>query len=226
VGPAATNPLLRCRDVVVPGAPFGSLDGVEARPGSVLVTGWAADPDSALPATVHVSVDGVAVPVTANASRPDVALAYPPAGPARGFSATLGAGAGPRTVCASVVNGGPAAPNVLLGCRQVRLPGGNPEGSVDAVERTGTGMTVRGWALDPDVVAPITVHVYVDGRMAGPVLASAPRPDVAAARPGYGSLHGYSAAVGTGPGRHQVCVYAINVLTGSQNTALGCRTAG
>jgi hypothetical protein len=102
---------------------------------------------------------------------------------------------------------------------------GNPVGTLD---QTGTGpgsITVAGWAIDPDTANPIQVHVYVDGRPAGATTASNARPDVGSLLPAYGPNHGYQATfTGYGAGNHSVCAYGINVLTGTSNTLLGCRT--
>lgn len=102
-------------------------------------------------------------------------------------------------------------------------PSGNPIGSLDNAVR-GPGMIgVSGWALDPNTTGPITVHVYVDGRSNKAITANAPRGDVAARFPGYGSPHGYSTNVAVGRGDHTVCTYAINVFNGQGNPQLGCR---
>ena len=56
VGPTATNPLLGCR--TVSGTPTGNFESVSRTGNSVRLTGWALDPDTANPVTVHVYVDG------------------------------------------------------------------------------------------------------------------------------------------------------------------------
>ena len=65
-----------------------------------------------------------------------------------------------------------------------------------------------------------------DGTTGGTrVTANRPRPDVAAAVPGAGQTQGFELGLRLpGAGRHQVCVYAINVGRGSGNPVLGCRT--
>ena len=60
------------------------------------------------------------------------------------------------------------------------------------------GVQLRGWTIDPDVVDPINVHVYVDGRAVSVLTANASRPDVGRAYPGYGSNHGIDAKIRTG----------------------------
>ena len=82
---------------------------------------------------------------------------------------------------------------------------------------------VQGWALDPNTVKPIKVHVYVDGRPIRAISANTNRPDIGAAFRGYGNAHGYSTNIAVGPGDHTVCTYAINVYNGTGNPQLGCR---
>ena len=106
----------------------------------------------------------------------------------------------------------------------VDVPVGTPIGSLDVVDSSPGTIRVAGWTLDPDlgVDQPIDVHVYVDGGFAGVTSAGIPRPDVADAIPGWGSLHGYDLTIGAGGGDHTVCTYAINVGPGG-NPLLGCR---
>jgi hypothetical protein len=103
---------------------------------------------------------------------------------------------------------------------------GNPTGSVptgffDAVTATDTTITATGWALDPDTMDPIQIHMYVDGASAA-FTANTSRPDIGAAF-GKGDNHGFSATMNATPGPHNVCIYAINVPMGP-NLNLGCRT--
>ena len=42
----------------------------------------------------------------------------------------------------------------------------NPFGNLDGTARAPGTLTVSGWAIDPDTNAPLTVHVYVDGKYA------------------------------------------------------------
>ena len=100
--------------------------------------------------------------------------------------------------------------------------GGNPFGSLDVAQGVPGGVSVAGWAIDPDTTAPIQVHVYVDNAAIA-LTANANRPDVAAVFPAYGADHGYTANLATGPGRHQVCAYGIDI-GGGPNTQLACQT--
>ena len=100
----------------------------------------------------------------------------------------------------------------------------NPFGNLDGTARAPGTLTVSGWAIDPDTNAPLTVHVYVDGKYATKGVTGVSRPDVAASYPGWGSDRGYSITVPVTAGTHTVCAYGINQLIGTSNSKLGCRT--
>jgi streptogramin lyase len=216
---------LGCRTVTVrTGSPVGSVDGASAGPGTVHVSGWALDPDTGGSIYVAVYVDGKGVAwYPASTVRADIAAAFPGYGAAHGYDVTFSAGAGSHSVCVYGINTGPGA-NVALGCRSVTVPGGDPVGSLDGAVRSGSQLTVSGWALDPDTAASIPVAVYVEGRGIGWFTAGGTRGDIAAAYPGYGAAHGYSVTTPVLATDHHVCVYAINQGTGTTNTVLGCKT--
>jgi GH25 family lysozyme M1 (1,4-beta-N-acetylmuramidase) len=224
VGLGDTNPLLGCRSVLVlDGVPVGSVDAVQVGVGSVTVSGWALDPDTADPIVVQVLVDSqLRATVTADQSRPDVGLVFPSYGANHGYRIAVdGVGGGPHEVCVRAVNVLGGAGDQTIGCRKVTISG-DPLGSVDGVQAAEV-LRVSGWALDPDTTAPIAVYVYVDGRWAGQGLANGDRPDVGAAFPFFGPSHGFTVTVPpTSDGTHQLCVYGINVAAGS-NALIGCR---
>jgi hypothetical protein len=67
-----------------------------------------------------VAVDGVAQGVVpAAAARPDVAAAFPAAGPSHGFSASVPAGPGSHSVCVSALSTASTATASLLRCATV-----------------------------------------------------------------------------------------------------------
>ncbi|QNG36005.1 hypothetical protein F1C76_04850 [Geodermatophilaceae bacterium NBWT11] len=234
VGRGSASPLLGCRQVTVPDPrdfdPVGSLDTATGAGGTVRVTGWALDPDSpTAPATVHVYVDGTQVAsVSARLTRPDVAAARPGAGAAHGFDWSGIVGAGDHTVCVYALNSGYGTTNPTLGCRSVRTTTAaqaNPFGALDTVVGMTGSLGLSGWVVDPDAPdAPTSVHVYVDGAFAASVVADGDRPDVAQAVSGIGPRHGYTWSTQLAPGRHTVCVYAINTGAGTTNPTLGCRS--
>src|SRR3954454_17727408 len=86
-----------------------------------------------------------------------------------------------------------------LGNTPLLVPRGMPFGFVDAVTPVEGGVRVAGWAIDPDQVASIPVHVYVD--QAGTALmADQKRPDVNAAFPLFDKAdHGFSSLIAASP---------------------------
>ena len=116
---------------------------------------------------------------------------------------------------------------VLTGCLgpdEFDPTGQAPIGRLDVAVADGASIRVIGWALDPDTRAPIDVMVSV---RAQPVAhrASLARPDVAAAHPAHGANHGFDVRTPPlSPGRNDVCVWAVNVLNGTRDRSLGCRT--
>lgn len=120
-GPGA-NTDLGCRQVVVPGgSPVGNLEVARGVTGGVQVVGWALDPDTTASPYLLATVDGRAQYLVASGSRPDIGAAFPGYGSAFGFSATLAAAPGARTVCLTISNTG-AGSHAPLGCRTVVVP--------------------------------------------------------------------------------------------------------
>ncbi|MCL6538769.1 MAG: SpoIID/LytB domain-containing protein, partial [Acidothermus sp.] len=202
------------------GRAVGNFEAASAAgPGRLAVSGWSFN--NSYPSVadyVDVYIDGaMAGRLTANQSRPDVAAAFPGAGPYHGFSAAFSASGGTHRVCVYGIDG---VQNPVLGCRTATLPSGNPGGNLESAADGHGAVTVAGWALDPDTAAPIAVHVYVDGRFGAAVTADGARPDVGSAFPGYGPAHGFVSSVPTSVGSHQVCVYAINTGLGTANPLL------
>jgi hypothetical protein len=81
---------------------------------------------------------------------------------------------------------------------------------------------LRGWAADPDAPAERSVlRVYVDGRFFEEVRANGlSRPDVQSVHPWASRDSGWMLTVPNSDA--QVCVYAMNVGAGSNNTTPGC----
>ena len=223
VGGGTGNTFLGCRSVTIPsGSPVGSLDVVATGPGQVRVAGWVVDPDTASPIPVHIYAGSNGRVVSADQTRPDVGAVLPAWGPNHGFSTTFDGVSGSMNVCVYAINSG-AGSNGVLGCRRVTVPSGDPFGSLDSVRRSGTSVVADGWAIDPDTVAPIQVHLYVGGTGTA-TIADIARGDVGAAFPSYGAAHGFSVTAPIGAASTQVCAYAINGAGPGIPRLLGCRT--
>lgn len=212
-----------CKVVAVPtGSPIGIIDSVIASPGAITVRGWALDPDTASSIPLHIYTDSDGLAFTADASRPDIALAYPGYGDAHGYDVTYSAAPGKHTVCVYGIDIAGSGANSLRGCKVVTVPTGSPIGIIDSVTVSGGTVTVTGWALDPDTVDSIPIHIYT-GSSGLAFTADVNRPDIAAAYPAYGANHGYSASFTAPPGTHTVCVYGIDIAGTGSNSLRGCR---
>jgi RHS repeat-associated protein len=209
------------------GNPFGYLDWVHPFVGGVLMQGWAIDPDTNAPITVHVYANGVFVEgLAAGGSRPDVAAVFPAFGTNHGFYDFAPLGPGSYNVCAYGINVGAGNASPLLGCRTTVVPAraaNEPLGALDDVTVIPGGAQVRGWTIDPNTTAPITVDVYSDGGLVATVAAGVSRPDLTPYYPAYGPNHGYDHFVALSPGYHNVCTAALNIGAGPGNVLLGCR---
>ncbi|MGY3262596.1 hypothetical protein [Frigoribacterium sp. 2355] len=215
-----------CQTVVMAsGAPSLFLDEVSmGSPGKLLVRGWAIDPDTVDPVRVHVYVDGaLSTKVTADVSKASLATAFPGYGDKHAFSVPVaGLSAGTHSVCVYAINVG-AGGNAVR-CADVAAPTGSPRLFLDQAQGTALGqITVRGWSFDPDVVDPVRVHLYLDGRLVTKVTADVAKASLGTSFPGYGEKHAFTATLtGVGPGAHTLCTYAINV--GGGGNTVDCRT--
>jgi hypothetical protein len=98
--------------------------------------------------------------------------------------------------------------------------GGPPFGYFDGIYQNGNRVSTWGWAIDPDPHKErLSVHIILNNRDSWAVDAHEPRPDVAAAFPGYGNEHGFGKDFTLPPGVHEFCAVAINVGYGSNPAA-------
>jgi hypothetical protein len=120
VGVPGPHPSVGCRTLdVADSPPIGALAPlVRVGPGELAVWGWAFDPDSpAATTSVRVRVDGTDQGVlVADGVLPDLALAFPAAGPAHGFGTSLILPAGQHQVCVSALSPAGQAGTTSLGC--------------------------------------------------------------------------------------------------------------
>jgi hypothetical protein len=193
---------------------------------SIRANGWTWDPDvPTQPVSVHFYVDGKwYARQTADINRPDVAQVFPNAGATHGFSLSAVLSEGTHTICAYAINVGIGTTNPRLGCGAVTLKGAPPVGRLQRATVSGGAVRLQGYALDPDSVDPVRVHVYVNGVWRTATTASVARPDVGAVFPAQGPNHGFDVTVPLDTGQNTVCVYAINLGGGYGNPQLGCTT--
>ena len=84
---------------------------------------------------------------------------------------------------------------------------------------------VEGWTFDPDEpTRSLQVHAYVDGRYAGRGYRGGAAGRRRRRLPGRGAAHGFRLDLRVPHGKHEICVYAINVGPGDRNPSLGCRS--
>ena len=109
---------------------------------------------------------------------------------------------------------GPSATPVILNR-------GTAVGNFESVASAGPGLVaVAGWSFNSISTSVADyVDVSIDGLTVGRIPANQVRNDVAAAFPGAGPYHGFSAAFPTTGGTHTVCVYGID---GVKNPQLKC----
>lgn len=215
---------LGCITVTIDGQPLGSFDSLSLIPGGVRVWGWAFDPETA-DARVRVTVDGTPVRLMyTTTQRPDVAGVYPNLGAAHGFNASIPTTPGAHSICLTVVNTGVGGTDQSLGCRSVTVPTGPPVGNLEFANRGYGGVILKGWVLDLDSAAPVTVRVLVDGVPAKTFIAADARPDVGAAYPGYGDNHGFFVYVAIPAAPTSVCLQLVNLGPPIGAPVSWCRT--
>lgn len=223
---AGQDALLGCRTVTVVHSPVGVVEVARRTPGGVLLSGWALDPDTTLPATVEVLSGGEVLTSSAADDSGSSAGGWPLQGTARAFSASVPLTAGAHELCVRVPNvDGTPGTTLTLPCRTVTVTD-RPAGVVTA-NRTvpGGAVVVAGDAYDPDTLAATAVTVLVDGAPARTLTASRSSATAEGRWPGYGAGHGFAASLTLTPGLHAVCVRAENAAgTPGTATSLGCRT--
>ena len=211
------------------GSPFGAVEAARATPdGTLLVDGWAADPDSGEAIEVLIIVDGTPQPTWnwAEGYRSDVARDHPELGGYHGFSVHVWGLSGRHTVCVRAANMGPGA-DTDIGCIEGDLP--DPRGSAWVDFSAPGGIRVWGYAKDPDVDGPISVSVGIDDGPSVEIRADRPWPPSAAPflppRHYYTEApwvdgHAFEATLPAGDGNHRVRVVALNAGPGSDQQFL------
>ncbi|MGN6609530.1 MAG: fibronectin type III domain-containing protein, partial [Jatrophihabitans sp.] len=203
------------------GSPWGTLAPVSWRLGSLQLHGYAIDPDTTAPIRVAVTVDGrVAGAVTAGNWLGWLTGPYRAYGGHHGYATSVNVPDGQHTVC-TVARNVRAGRDTTLRC--VTVSGRNdPVGRLTAAH-TAAGIVVSGWALDPNVTAPVQLRPTLDGMPVTPQTAAAPATGLPAWWSANGSAHAYSFTVPTDRFAHRVCVTVVNVGPGV-DTLLGCRS--
>jgi murein peptide amidase A len=202
--------------------PFGRVDTASTKGSQVTITGWALDPDIRTSSMVVRVTEGSATrwQHTTATLRSYVNALYHTTG-YHGFRAVFTAPNGVHTYCVNLINYGIGTASPRYCFR--RAVNGSPTGRVTAISAPVPGhFAVSGWAYDPDVVPAssyVTITVDADAATAVTVPANQARP--AGTYPVAGN-HGYSLAMETSPGVHQVCVLARNAGPAAPSVTVGC----
>ncbi|MER5627255.1 fibronectin type III domain-containing protein [Streptosporangium sp. NPDC002544] len=231
IGPGS-NKSIGCVTKTIKIDPFGAWESTTREGDKIRVKGWLIDPDTT--AAVQVDVyDGKGKFLTslmADKLRTDVGDANPGYGNYHGFDSVLqeNPADGDHHVCLVAINGPAPGWHTDLGCKPYTVRH-LPWGALDPVERTGSDLKVAGWAVDDDAkTTPVTVDVYVDGKLVHTAVANQHREAVGRSLPEYGFNHGYDFTVPNGAvietGKHTVCVKARNLAAGAAaDKELGCK---
>jgi hypothetical protein len=99
-----------------------------------------------------------------------------------------------------------------------------PFGVMESAARMSDGtVKVTGWGVDRHLADSVQASVYVDGNPMTTVTAKLSRPDVAAAHPGKGKLHGLSVEGVAAASGAKVCL-VLHSIGGGGNTRVDCMT--
>jgi hypothetical protein len=216
-------------------SPLGAVELISRGPGSVKVDGWAFDPETATPISIHVYLGGPhdaggtwGGAYSANLPNVFVSRTYPSYGPNHGFSFSFSQLGGSTQACIYAINVG-AGSHTLIDCPMMSPATGLPFGNFEGAWMSGLSASVQGWLIDPDTVEPVRVHAYIGGqygvgRWGGEFFADRPRGDVTRYFPLYNNRRGLSALIPVGVGTTPVCLYAMDGQISGASTFLGCRS--
>jgi hypothetical protein len=214
VGPGA-NVIFGCQTFTIDDSPVGGFTALAQISNGIVVEGWSSDPNSPNPVQVTASIDGNTLgSMTANRG----GYTHPNHNFAARFAVAAG---GTRTVCLTATNIGPGSSRAVA-CQDITLNFDPSAAIAHAIQSRpgvgpGPGVTVMGWAADPDTTNPIQIAVTADGHALGTVtanLASSPTPG-----------HGYYASFALPTnGEHTICVKGVNVGSGDTNAPATCST--
>jgi hypothetical protein len=200
-------------NVFVDHNPSGLLDNPKQTPAGILATGWTIDPDTTGPVPVDVRLDGTWV-ATALSAGPRSRISAPARfGLNHGFSVVVPAANGTHSVCAYAINQGAGTSDTTLGCSTI-VVNHNPRAAVTGIQRGSSHTVVTGYAVDPDMDAPVTITPVLDGLARLPLVAGLPNAAVSASFPGYSGLHGFSVTLPTDASEHTVCFRLANLGAG------------
>lgn len=102
-------------------------------------------------------------------------------------------------------------------------PVGTPEGDI-SVTGTYAGISLNGWAVDPDAATSGVVIAVQIGSVWRQVTANSAGTDLSGSYPGAGANHAISTTIPFESGNHVVCLYLVNAGGSGGMGSAGCRT--
>jgi hypothetical protein len=214
---AGANVDFGCRDVSVPSiadvSPKGEVKDISSDGRVLNVSGWVVDPDAPTASVpVVVQFDSRWYRWSADGSTRDSLARFPDAGTNHGYSGTIPATPGSQWVCVYYVNANDGA-DPPADCRQITVPQPTDQSPVTKMMGSwpsANGITLWGWAFDPDALESSTeVVVQLDSQWYRWTAnrAYAPLTDT---YPSAGGNRGYVGEIPATPGLHWLCTYAVN----------------
>lgn len=201
--------------------PYGRFQKVAPNgEGMVWLEGYAVDPDTwgtpEQSTVVAFLVDGQWARVINT-----YAYGYHPAGQSGFGSSVSVTSAGEHQVCMYVYNEGPGT-SQLADCETFTVVPNNPRGAINAVAQ-GDSINVTGWVVDDSkVYDSVGVWVVDNGQVVGQLMADEQSDYLLPW--GVGGYHGLDYTyTPSSPGKHEVCVYGLNIGFGS-STWISCQT--
>jgi len=211
-----TDAATRAHDRPCLNEPFGALGDVVPGDGTVRVTGWAVANTDFDRAGFRIFVgDRLVSHGLAEVPRPDVKQAYPAFPPNTGLDVTVNAPSGRRLVCLWGVDRRNGRQS-LIGMREVVI--GGPIGALEGVDVSPGQLVVRGWSLSGAQRRKLSrVRIFLDTAFVRDLPATdLPRPDIVTAYPGADLNSGFRVPIPAGPGKHLVCLWATDPVTGAE----------
>ncbi len=220
---ASQNTLLDCRTINYDYNPKGDFSLVQS-PGTLTATGWAVDfdaPHQIIGYAIRMDHHQVAHGAAKDQYR-GLTTKFHNAGDMHGFSVSFPVTEGTHRVCLQVFNLGQGA-NTIPKCYDPFAVNFSPTGAITALGQVPGGISISGYAVDPDTAAATSVSV--DGAR-GTSLGRLAANGAGGAKPG----HAFSGTIilpgrALRPGPRTFCVIARNLGKYGKDRPIGCRTA-
>lgn len=217
------NYTIKCATVTYDYDPTGDFTLTQA-PGTLTARGWAVDFDQ--PHTVigyAVRVDGRRVAGgLARQTFAGLKAMHPMTDDNHGFTATFPVTEGTHKICLKAFNVGQGA-DAYPRCYNPVTVSFSPSGAITSLAQAPGGITITGYAVDPDTKAPTSVVVTSNGNR----LATLQANGSAGARIAKAVGHMFTGTVrlgSTAAGARKICVIAHNLGSYGEDRTIDCRS--